>query len=233
MILELTKAEVREAVAKVMSFLMAGKDDDEIAELMGLTPAQLEQIKKELLNREAERLTSRDSEEIYADYVVQQLACIRDLVRVQKDFKDNKNPSVLVGAIRARSEIIDKIVDRGQDLGFIIKTPERKHITGGILVAEMSNADLRKAILSELQTVQTMMKEIGGGGRDLMDIDVGPLHRPIEETPEGFDVSRFKDRDKCSKSKKVKVHSHGRKSAPSLRDPVIDPVTPVIEEECE
>lgn len=232
MILELSKAEIREAVAKAMSLTLAGKDDDEIAELMGLTPAQLEQVRKELLAKEADRLISRGSEEIYADYVLQQLACIRDLVRLQRDFRESKNTSAMVGAIRARSEIIDKIVDRGQDLGFINKVPERKHITGGILVAEMSNAELRKAIVTELQTVQAMMKEVGGGGKGLLEISSGPLHR--EMPPLDPDISRFKEYDKSSKAKKGKVYSGGRPSPfKEVRDPDVNPASPVMKEESE
>lgn len=230
MILELSKAEVREAVAKVLSLTLAGKDDEEIADLLGVTPAQLEQIKKEMLTKEAERLTVRDSEEIYADYVLQQLACIRDLVRLQKDFRESKNASALVGAIRARSEIIDKIVDRGQDLGFINKAPERKHITGGVLIAEMSNAELRKAIVTELQTVQTMMKEVGGGGKDLLEVSIGPLHRELPEPD--TDLARFKEYDKCSKAKKMKVHTKGRPSPfKEVREPEVNPASPAFGED--
>lgn len=230
MILELSKAEVREAVAKLLSFTLAGKDDDEIAELLGVTPDQLEQIKKEMLAQEAERLTSRDGEEIYADYVLQQLACIRDLVRLQRDFRESKNTSAMVGAIRARSEIIDKIVDRGQDLGFINKAPERKHITGGVLVAEMSNAELRKAIATELQAVQVMMKEVGGGGMDLLEVTAGPLHRELPELDP--DLSRFKDYDKKSKARKHKRACKGRPSpVKEVRDPEVSPASPALREE--
>lgn len=223
MILELSKSEVREAVAKLLSLTLAGKDEDEIQALMGLTSAQLEQVKKELISREAERLVSRDNEEIYAEYVLNQLTCVRDLLRIQKDFKGEKNASALVGAVRARSDIFDKIVDRGQDLGFISKAPERKHITGGVLVAEMSNSELRKAILTELQTVQTMMKEIGGGGRDLLDVSVGPIHRELPD--DDTDLSGFRDRGKSAKARNTKVNpGKGRKfPVTKMRDPVTAP----------
>jgi len=231
MILELSKAELREAVAKILSLTLSGKDEEEIAGLMSLTPAQFEQVKKEMLSREAERLVSRDNEEIYADYVLQQLSCIRDLIKIQRDFTGEKNTSAMVGAIRARSDIVDKIVDRGQDLGFIHKAPDRRHITGGLVIAEMSNTDLRKAILGELQTVQSMMKDVGGGGKDLLELTAGPLHR--EMPPDGdLDLSRFKSRDKSSKSRKSRVTQGGRiRPRVRLREPETDPASPVMEKE--
>jgi len=182
MILGLSGEGLREALAKALALLSSGVTDEMAAEQMGLSLAEFAKVKEELLAKEAERLRGQTTEEVYAGYVINQLACINDLLAVQKDFSGSKQASAVVGAIRARSEILDKIVTRGQEFGFVEKEPSRTHITGGLLVAEMSNTDLKQAIMKQAGQLDQLM-EVAGKDCDLMELEPGPLHR--KALPEG------------------------------------------------
>lgn len=176
----MSKKELREAIAELLSYLASGYDDSEARVELGLDPEQYAALKREMYSQQAEYYRTRSTEEMYSDYVIEQRACINELDKIVARFVDDKQSSAAVGAIRARSDIVDKIVKLGQDVGLIEKEPERKVIFGGVAIASLSDAQLRRAIVGEVKELDGLIAAFGDG-MSIMDMDPGPLHRMLPE----------------------------------------------------
>ncbi len=169
-----TKTELRHTCAKVRSYLEDGKTHEEICRLLGWEWSRYEELVKEYYAQESEDVRNRTSEQLYVDYVREQTRNIRDLTSILEQFQESKQHSAMVGAVRARSDIYDKIIDRGQQFGLIDKKPETK-LVAGMFVAQLTNKDLRTAITEELGHLNSLMSRYGDG-KNLQDVDPGPLH---------------------------------------------------------
>lgn len=179
--LGLSKAELREAIAELLAYLASGYDDSEARAELGLDPEQYASLKREMYSQQAEYYRTRPTEEMYTDYVAEQRACIKELDKIVARFTDEKNSSAIVGAVRARSDIVDKIVKLGQDVGLIDKEPDKKVVLGGIAVAALTDAQLRRAIVGEVKEIDRLVSHFGDG-IGIIDMVPGPLHRALPES---------------------------------------------------
>jgi hypothetical protein len=154
--------ELRTVLADIKRMIGEGKSDRMIAEELGLNAARYNELKRELFRQETADLYSKSTEDVYLEYKWQQNRCIEDLDRMIADIDgDSKQQNALVGAIKARSEIIDKIVKVGQEMGVLERAPEKKLVIHGHAVAQLPDAELRKLIANELQGLQSIVSRYG------------------------------------------------------------------------
>jgi len=199
--LDIEKLEHAGRVANVLSKIEEGKTDSEIMGELSLEAEVYYQIKNEALALEADNLRGRRTEEIYAQYVIQQAGCIRDLTEMSKKFDSKKHYTALVSAVKARSDIYDKVIKVGQDFGLIERKAERRELAVGVVVAKLGDEELRATIAHELLKLEELMQSIGDA--NLIDIDPGTLHRSAPLLPPG-------EKPRTNKAKANKVH-RGRK----------------------
>lgn len=190
-------AEMRKLIADLKSHLALGETDAEIAEWMELDADQLRILKREMYTREKLELNGKSTEEFYIDYRLRQEGVVAELDRMvehynpatiavqgtdgkitQVDRLDGKpayggQPSAIVGALKAKSDIIDRIVKVGQEFGILEKAPEKKLIVGGIAIANMSTEELRKTIVGAVVSLKQISARYG-------DTDV--LGNPLPNT---------------------------------------------------
>lgn len=174
MTLSLTKSQLRATFAKLRVYLTEGYEAEEIAGLMGFSWEDYEELLHEFYKYETTVIQDRTTEQVYVDYCLAQMQNIADLTKVFESFKTTKQHSAMVAAIKARSDIHDKIIARGQEFGFIEKKPEAKFVAG-VLVAQLTDKDLRKAITDQVAHLDSLMSQFGGG-ESIIDIDPGPSH---------------------------------------------------------
>lgn len=213
MALHLSKEALRAALAKLRSFMSEGLEHDEIALALGVSLTEYHELLKRFYEEESDVVRNKTTEEVYVDYVIQQNRNIRDLTNILSEFDDAKQPAAAVGAIRARSDILDKIIAKGQEFGFIEKKPERK-LVAGVLITNLSTPELRKKIAGELGTLERLMEQYGDAP-SIGEIDPGPLHRPAvrekmlpASTPEPLTIDV-----ESSPSKELKTVKPRRRSA--------------------
>ena len=206
--LGMTKSEVKQAVARLLVLLGKGKDDVEIREELGLEQEELDDLKKKMYEIEGDRIRGRSIEETFIDYVNGQRACVAQLDDIAESFSGGQL-SAKVGAIRARSDILDKIVKFGQDIGLIDKRPEESRILAGVMVGDMSNKQLRGMITSELAGLDKMVKAFGEG--DIFAAKPGQLHYDLPPPLELKSANpKEKPKSKTNKAKTNKVHGGRR-----------------------
>jgi len=176
MALTLTKSELRATFAKMRVHMEEGYEEEEIAGFLGFDWSDWEELKRQFYQHEASVLQDKTTEQVYVDYILHKGRDIHDLTQVMRTFDKTKQPSAIVAAIKARSDIYDKIIVRGQEFGFIEKKPETK-LVAGVLVAQLTDKDLRSAITGQLSQLDSLMAQFGDGS-NIIDVEAGPTHLP-------------------------------------------------------
>lgn len=160
-------------IAELKGLMGAGQTDYEAAESMNLDAKTYNSLKRQLYDEMKAELAGRPTEEVYADYVIQQQSCIRDLDDVIARFGDSAQVNGVVGALRAKSDILERVISMGQSFGIIEKIPEKKQIVGGFLVAQLDNAALRALITEQLNSLQQIVGHYGNA-----DLFGNPIDEP-------------------------------------------------------
>lgn len=178
--LRLRGAALTAAILTLKGHIAAGTDDVETAIEMGLSAEELASLKREMLRQMEAEIRQRDNPEWFALYKLDQDRNIADLTRMIGEFHTSKQYNAMVGAIRTRAQIQDNVIKMGFDLGVIEKEPERKEIVGIGVVAEMSLAELKKALATEVTGFTEMVER--HRPISIIDMEPGSLHRSAPKT---------------------------------------------------
>ena len=118
-----------------------------------------EEVQRYVENEDREAETKRDPRLIFSEYKQRQLLCARELEDLAAVFRKSKQFSSLVNAVKARSEIFDRIVKMGQDLGVIEKAGKKVEIdaTLSVDVASLSKEELHVHLSKEVAEVATLL----------------------------------------------------------------------------
>lgn len=164
-----TAAQLRALISELKLHIMGGHPDVVIQEMMGITVGRYNELKKELYRQEKDALSTKTTEDVYLEYTWNQQKCIQDLEAAIVSIPETQ-PNALIGAIKTRSDILDKILKMGQDMGVLNKAPERKVVVFGHVVANMNDNQLRSAIIGETKMLQTALDKYGE-----VDMDGNPI----------------------------------------------------------
>jgi hypothetical protein len=181
--MKLTKEQMKEAVMRIYGMLCDGDDEADILDEMGISAEQYENMKDKLFETKAQEFRTKPIEYTYVQYIIDQthnLSVLDDFIKSNKNEKGRSAQSI-VGAIRARSEIMDKIIARGQEFGIIKKVANRSEVVAGVLIAELSNTQLKKEITTSLDSLNLLLKKYGD--KDIIDVSPGTI-RSGKELPE-------------------------------------------------
>jgi hypothetical protein len=192
----MTKTEMAEAVATLWDLLLDGNSEKDSMELMGLDAPTFQVLKQKLLDEKAAELKNKPAEHVYVEYIIWQTQGILDLTKMMDQFRKTKQYNAMIGAVRVRAELYDKLIAKGQEFGVFKKTPERKEIVAGMVLSDMTSKDLQGAVLGAIGELQKMMKRYGD--KDIIDLDPGPTHRgpALLTTGEGTEVAPVAPRGK-------------------------------------
>jgi len=159
----------RKLVEKVRRLIGKNYTDGEVCDQLDIRPDSLTAIKSEILNFDQVSFEHMESGAVLSDYVMKARQNITDLNHLIKATNIRRAPgsekAAYVAAIKLRSEIQDKVVRLGQDLGFIDrKAQETKNTTtleGGInlSIGKMSDEEIKAEIKAE---VAQMNKIVSG-----------------------------------------------------------------------
>jgi hypothetical protein len=218
--MRLTKDQLREAVETIYAALCDDRTDKEIMADMGLTAEEFDKLKTEMFDKKADSIRTKPEEHTYVEYLIQQTGNIQALTDMISEFKSTKQYNAMVGAVKARADIYDKLIAKGQEFGLISKQPERKEIVAGVLVADLSNQQLKTEITRALDGLNQLQKRFGDG--DLLALPKAEsLHRgPALQNPENETRILVKPTHKKSKVTKSKVRKGRKRKAPPAIIPV-------------
>lgn len=170
----MTKAELAETMETIWDLLLDGNTDKEIIELTGLEAEAYKALRQKMLEEKAAELQAKPAEHVYVEYIIWQTQGIVDLTKMLDKFRETKQYNAMVGAVRVRAELYDKLIAKGQEFGVFKKTPERKEIVGGLVLADLSSDKLRAMVTGALSELDKLMRRYGD--TDFIDIEAGPVH---------------------------------------------------------
>jgi len=141
----------------VRALIADGKTIVEVADDLGWEPQRVVDAWESVVTDEEQHLVGRRSEEVYVAYVTRTNSNIRKLDEAIVELKGSKQGSAIVGAIKARQELFDRIIDRGQELGFVAKKAERREV----VLARLDDAALQEMLFSEMNRLRESMRAAG------------------------------------------------------------------------
>lgn len=115
-------AETRRQLAQLRTLIGQGKTDFEILTKLNCTVTTLSRLKQRLYSDELDVAQNETAAENWVRYSLRQQQNIKDLDDVINDATASENASALnarVGAIKAKADLIDRVFDKGQELGVI------------------------------------------------------------------------------------------------------------------
>lgn len=158
-----SKDEIVELSNVVFLKLVEGKNDEEIADDMNVSINEIKKIKKHLYDEKSLEIRNKPVEHVYVEYMLSQMQNIEDLSRLIEDNRNvsAKGLSAVVGAIRTRADIYDRILAKGQECGLIKKVPNRTESVFGIFVEDLSNKELRNLIVKQVDGLGSLVNRFG------------------------------------------------------------------------
>lgn len=176
-----------ETSATIYQMMVEGKTEDEIMDELGMDVATFRDARRFMLELKTEDIRLKPREHVYVEYCIAQEKNLYDLNDLlEKSRSETKQYNAAVGAIRLRSDILNKMIEVGQEFGLIKKEPVRKEILAGLVVGELSNDDLKQAVRDQIVKLNKLVSDFGDG--DIMSMKTGPLHYGPTVTVEGEEV---------------------------------------------
>ncbi len=157
----------------------AGDDDEAIRASTGLSHAQFRQLKREVTARDVHGLHDQKTADIFVEYRRKQYRLARRLEVMADGFRDGGQASPQVAAINAISNLYDRVIRTGQEMGVIEKAPERSQVSGAFMFSDMSNAALRKFVTG----IAVQSEELLGryGTQNIVDAEFGQVYYALPE----------------------------------------------------
>jgi len=170
--------------ARLRAYLVVSDDEHEIAKQLGLSWEDYEDLKRRYYAQEESDLRKRTDEEWFIDYLTKQRRNQEDLTRMMELFEDSKQYNAMIGAVRARADINEKIIDRAQEFGFVSKEPDKKLVAHGHFVAtgmsreevKATNLRLRRERPGDEREPEGLLERYGDE-RSIIDITPPKIHR--------------------------------------------------------
>lgn len=172
------KADVlRAAFAKLRVCLIEKTDDNGIAEELGLSWEDVQELKRRFHDHESEIVRARSTEHTYIRYVIEQRQNLHDLDEIIKDYEKQKNVAAIVSAIRAKSEILENILKTGQELGLVERLSKGEGFHAGEALKQLNNVQFRDLIVNVIADLDGLRLRFGD--KSITEMTTGPLHRPL------------------------------------------------------
>jgi hypothetical protein len=148
-------------VAAIKERLIDGDSDMAIAEDLSLGKAEYRRLKQKVYDQEADGFVGKSAEEQYVDYCLGQRKCLKELDDMIEHFSDTKQYNAMVGAVRAKSQIMDSMHKTGVSMGIVKQETSHDREVGGIRLSDLNNKELRDQLANELRGLQHIIDKFG------------------------------------------------------------------------
>lgn len=145
-------------VIQLRACIALGWTRDQILEETNWTLQRLMYTERHLAEEDRRIWEKADPIAIFAEYREHQILCAKELEDLATYFKDSRQFSSLVGAVKAKSDILDKIIKVGQELGVVKRAAKEISIRGQVDVRTLSVAELRVHLEKEVSGLQKLLE---------------------------------------------------------------------------
>jgi len=137
---------------EILSLHLDGKSVEEIAIDLGFTEGYVEMLLTRTLDQLAEYYSKPSTPQTFVRYASFQMRIISQLQHVYNKFlgsEDPKGKSAIVGALKAQSDVYDKIIEKGLSFGIIQRT-DKKSIEEQLHATSIERREVLKVQIKEL-----------------------------------------------------------------------------------
>jgi hypothetical protein len=170
------KRDTAALVAAVHKRLVDGDSDEAIAEDLSLTPAQYRRVKAKMDEQAVDGFAGKTAEMQYVDYCMEQQKCLKELDDMATHFKSTRQFNAMVGAVRAKSQILGDIHKTGVQMGVIKQEASFDREVAGKRIQELSNAELREDIAKQLAGLKGIIDRFGD--KPMVEAEPSPMADP-------------------------------------------------------
>ena len=119
-------------------------------------------IEKYVSDEDRRIWSETDSRALFATYRDQQIQIAAELEDLSEIFRGNRQFSALVSSLRSRSDILDRVVKTGQELGVIHKTAKQVEVSGVVDVTQLDVTELRVHITKQVDEISRLLIPAAG-----------------------------------------------------------------------
>lgn len=148
----------RKRAAQYRACVALGWDSEQILFETSWPLTRLMAVRNYVEDEDKRLYEKKDPAQIFAVYTRQQQLCMKELEDLAMVFKKSKQFSSLVNAVKTRSDILERVVKMGQELGIIKRTPREVNISGKVDLNDMSAAQLRVYVKDEMRQMSAMLE---------------------------------------------------------------------------
>jgi len=196
-------------VRKMLALLELGKTFEDCRKILKLDQDEFAGVQKECCKLQAKKWKEKSKEEIYAEYVVEQKKCLASLNKLIERMPNDgtsKGDASLLNAIKVKSDIEDKIIEKGQELGILEKFGKKNEVVrqetrDELRTNKLRDEDLRDSVANEEVVLERIMQKFQN--QSLSDASSPPIYRTV---PKAIDLER-PELEKHHKAKISRVHA--------------------------
>lgn len=179
--------------------LSEGSSEDEIKAELGLTDGQWARYRSITLESQR-RDAARPPLEIFLEYQARQLCHIDRLEDARQKAMTNNQPQHAVSAVKAQGELLDRIVQRGQDLGVYHKEGQRITVKGALGLVHMTSTQLAEQLDRGVTRLKALSEDLGhpltiGDIGRVFEASRAPLRLVEPPRPEPEPVDPYEETD--------------------------------------
>lgn len=185
-IAQLPSEEFSALLASLRICIANDNTEEEIMKELDLSPINLSTLKKKLADVDGGEITGQAPIEIFLEYILRQKRIIKDLDAIHTR-AIGANPvqgQVAIGACKAKSDILDRIIDRGQSLGVYDKKPAELKLLGDLNLDDMDLGELKDQVHKEMEEIKLIV------GDNRKEYEVGESGEVIPFKPKVIEGSK-------------------------------------------
>jgi hypothetical protein len=145
---------------EVKRLLSEGASEDEIKVELGLAGGEWATFKRAVFDEEATN-ARRPAIEVFVEYQLRQLKHISELEDARQRALKKDQPQHAVSAVKAKAELFDRIIQKGQELGVYHREGQKLTIRGAMGLVHLSPKQLAEQLDRSFIKLQSLSEELG------------------------------------------------------------------------
>jgi len=133
-------------------------DRERILQETGWSLQQFMAVERYVQDEDLRLTKEADPRQVFAQYRLQQLQAAQELEDLAEIFRSSRQFTALVSAVKTRSEILDKVIKTGQELGILKRAAREVNVNAKVDFRAMSVNELRVHLQSEMSEVRDLLQ---------------------------------------------------------------------------
>lgn len=136
---------IRNASTYMRAFLAEGLSREEIKDRLGVDDKIYDEVEMLLLETEGSKFTNMGTAHRFFIYMLRQEQFVRELDQFTRlHMGDDPRKSGVVGAIKAKAQLVENVMKMGQELGIISKRAKEIRVLGEINLVTLPNEEIQQ-----------------------------------------------------------------------------------------